>query len=332
MGGLDSYAGKKVLITGGLGFIGSNLANRLVDLGANVSVMDAKLPRYGANDFNVSVIRDKINVDISDIRDKEAVLRNIKGKDIIFSLAAQVDHNFSMQEPGLDLDINCQGHLNILDSCKKENPESRILFPGSRMQYGRVLPNELPVKEEHSLNPLSIYAVHKSTGELYYRAYNQHHKLDTMVFRITNPFGPKAQVKHPGYGIVNWFVRQALEGKPLTIYGDGNQLRDYIFIEDLVEALTIGGIHPNPKERVYNLGSGTPISFKEMVESVSEIIGSGNVKHIPWPENIENVETGDFYSDISRISKEFGWKPTNSFTEGLEKTARFYRQHIDKYK
>jgi UDP-glucose 4-epimerase len=325
------YLGKKVLIIGGLGFIGSNLAEKLVQLGAKVSIMDPKLPLYGGNLFNIAHFRDKINLDYGDVRDCDAIRRNILGQDIIFNLAAQIDHNYSMQDPSLDIDLNCKGHINVLEECRKNNPNCRIIFPGSRMQYGKISDKDLPVNENHPLNPLSVYAVNKTTGELYYKAYHNHHKMDTVVLRISNPFGPKAQIKHSGYCIVNWFIRQALEGKEISIFGDGSQLRDYIFIDDLVEAMLIIGVHPNARGKVYNLGSGKGIKFKDMVNGVVELTNSGSIKTIPWPENYENVETGNYYSDISKIHFDTSWLPKTSFEEGLKKTIEFYKQNLEKY-
>ena len=325
------YASKKVLITGGLGFIGSNLAIKLVESGAKVDIMDANLERYGSNDFNVQQIKKNIQIDFSDIRDKEAVLRNVRDKDIIFSLAAQTDYNYSLKKPILDIDINCKGHLNILESCRTDNPNCRIIFPGSRMQYGKIEKKDLPVKEEHPLNPLSVYAINKIAGENYHKAYNLHYGLDTVVFRIANPYGPRAQIKNPGYCIVNWFIGQALKKKPISIYGEGNQLRDYIYIDDLINAFLISGVHPNPKTKVYNVGSGVGTKFIDMVNTIVNIVGKGKIKHVEWPKNYENVETGDFYADISRIKNELNWKPSTSLESGLEKTIEFYRKNLDKY-
>jgi len=205
--------------------------------------MDSRLTPYGANDFNIASIRNKVKLDEGDIRKEKDVARNIADKDIIFNLAAQVDHNLSLKKPHLDIEINCWGHINVLEECRKNNPTCKLVFPGSRMEYGKV--TKLPVKENTPLNPLSIYAVNKLAVEKYYMAYHNHHKLDTTAVRIANPFGPRAQVKHPGYCIVNWFIRKALENEKITLFGDGGQLRDYIFVDDLVEALSIAGVHKN---------------------------------------------------------------------------------------
>ncbi len=328
---LNEYSGKKVLITGGLGFIGSNLAERLVELGAKVTILDANLPRYGANIFNIAHFKDKIVLEYGDIRDPIVVKRNVADKEIIFNLAGQVDHNYSMEDPHLDIDINCKGHINVLEECKKNNPSCRILFPGSRFQYGKISDSDLPVNENQKLRPLSIYAVNKTAGEMYYKAYHDHHGLNTVMFRIGNPYGPRAQIKHAGYCIVNWFIRKAIQGEDITVFGEGTQLRDYIYISDLVEAFIIAGIHPKAKGQVYNVCSGVGTQFMEMAQKAKEFVGKGNVVQVPWPKNYQNVETGNYWGDISKIHHELGWTPKFSFDEGLKKTIDFYKVHLDKY-
>ncbi len=325
------YKDKKVLIIGGLGFIGGNLAEKLVDLEARVSVMDSSLKRYGANQFNVLEFRNKIDIDFGDTRNIYDVQRNILDKEVIFNLSGQIDHNYSMKDPSLDIDLNCKGHINVLQECKEHNPNCRLIFPGSRMQYGKIADHDLPVNENHPLNPLSIYAINKTAGEGYYKAYHLQHNLDTAVVRISNPYGPKAQIKHPGYCIVNWFIRQSLERKDLTIFGNGTQLRDYIFIDDLIEALMVVGIHPNAKGQIFNIGSGKGAAFGDMAKKIVEITGSGKVKNMPWPKEYENVETGNHYSDISKIGDHLGWRPKIGLEEGIKKTVEFYKEHLDKY-
>jgi nucleoside-diphosphate-sugar epimerase len=326
----DAYHGKKVLVTGGLGFIGSNLSIELVGLGADVTIMDSGLKPYGANDFNVSQIRDRVTIDSSDIRDRASVERNVAGKDIIFNLAAQVGERTGLENPHLDVDINCNGHLNVLEACKVGNKNARVLFPGSRFQYGKIV-GKLPVDEDRPMEPCGIYSINKMAGEKYYMTYFRNFGLDTVALRITNPFGPRAQVKHPSYCIVNWFVRQALEGKEITLFGDGNQMRDYIYVADLVNGMLLAGVHPDARGRVYNLGAGTGTKFKDMAQQIIDIVGSGRLRHVPWPKDYEKIETGDFVADISRIKSELGFEANTSFFSGLEQTVRFYREHLNKY-
>lgn len=326
---VESYYGKKVLITGGLGFIGSTLAERLVGLGAKVRIMDSMLKDYGSNYFNVEGIRNDVEIDNGDIRDPEAVRRNVAGQDIIFSMAAQVGESIGRRDPLLDAGINCVGHLNILQTCKMLNPQARIVFPGSRFQYGRVN-GQIPVSEERPMNPLTPYAISKVFGEQQHIYFNREHGLDTVCARIANPFGPKVQVKSPAYGIVNWFVRKALEDGELTPFGDGKQLRDYIYSDDLANALLYLGIKPEAKGKVYNVGTGEGVRFVDMAHKVVEMTGSGRVVHKPWPAGSEKFETGDFVADVTKL-RNLGWRPEMDFESGLRKTIDFYREHLGKY-
>ena len=235
----DAMRGKKVMITGGLGMIGSAIAIKAADRGACVTIVDACIDPYGANLFNVDSIREQVRINIADIRDKEAMKCLVKGQDIIFNLAGQVSHNDSMEQPFLDADINYIGHLNVLECVRRFNPEAVILNAGSRLQFGRI--EKTPVDEKHPLNPRTPYALNKMAAENMYLFYNQIHHIRCVLFRIANPYGPRSQMKHSKYSMVNWFIRQAMEDKPIRIFGDGQQVRDYIFVEDLAEAFLQGG-------------------------------------------------------------------------------------------
>ncbi|HSX25302.1 MAG TPA: NAD-dependent epimerase/dehydratase family protein, partial [Candidatus Andersenbacteria bacterium] len=230
----EYFNGKEVLITGGAGFLGSSLACALVDLGARVTILDAMLPLYGGNMFNLESIREKIQFIEGDIRDEKIVQEVVKGKDIIYNFAAQVSYIDSKEQPFLDLDINGKGHLNVIEAVRQFAPQARILFSSSRMVYGKILTT--PVAETHPTDPLSLYGIHKLLGEKYYRYYTHTFGLDTVSVRIPNPYGPRQQMKHNKYSIVGWFVRQAMEGKKITIFGDGSQERDYLYIDDIVDA------------------------------------------------------------------------------------------------
>lgn len=323
----DGYKGKRVLITGGLGMIGSNLAVKLVELGADVSILDAMLPLYGGNLFNVEEGKDKISINIADIRDISALNFLVKDKDIIFNLAAQVSYIDSQTDPLLDLDINCKGHLLLLEACRIYNPEVKILFSGSRLEYGEITSKE-KVKEEHSLRPKSFYGIHKVVGEFYHLMYYKLHGIRAVAFRIANPYGIKHHMKHSKYGIVNYFIKKAMEGETIEIFGEGNQLRDYIYVEDIVYAMLAAGISNDADGEVFNLGSGTSVPFKEMAEMVVRVVGKGSIKKVPWPENYKIIEGGDFDCDISKAKTILNWKPENGLEKGIEKTVRFY----DKYR
>jgi nucleoside-diphosphate-sugar epimerase len=318
-----------VLITGGAGMIGSTLAHLAVARGAHVTVLDAMLPLYGGNPFNLQEITDRIKFLELDVRDFEPLRQAVEGADYIFSLAAQVSYVDSNIHPLLDLDINCRGHLNLLNACLQANPRAKIVFTSSRFVYGTIEYN--PVDETHPFNCLSIYGIHKLAGEKYYRFYRDAHGLQTVSLRISNPYGPRQQMKHSKYGIVNWFIRLALEGQPLTVYGDGTQRRDYIFVEDVAEALLQAALVPDTEGQVYNLGSGLGTRFIDMVNGIRESLPGTEVREVEWPVDRYFVETGDYISDISRLHAVTGWQPRTSLREGIARTIDYYRRHREHY-
>lgn len=320
---------KKVLITGGLGMIGSTLANKLVTLGAEVTLLDSLIKPYGANFFNVKDINQLIKINISDIRDKESVKVLVQDKDIIINLAGQVSHNDSLNNPYLDADINYIGHLNVLEAVKNYNPTAKILYSGSRLQFGKIISN--PVAEDHPLNPLTPYAVNKTAAENLYLYYNRVFNIPIVLFRIANPYGPRCQMQHSKYAIINWFIRNAMEDKEITIFGDGSQIRDYIFVDDLAEAFILASVDDNIKSEIFNIGSGTGTSFKDMVQLVVEVVGKGKIKYQPWPKDYLNVETGDYITNISKITRMLNWVPKTSLKKGIEETVSYYQQFRNYY-
>jgi len=328
---LKSYKGKKVLITGGLGFIGSNLAIKLVELGAEVTIIDNLTPLYGGNKFNVSSIKDKVNVIIGDIRDWQLIDKVVLDKDIIFNLAAQVSYIDSIDIPFEDLDINCKGHLTILESCRKLNREAKIIFSSSRLALGKIVEN--PITEKHPTNPLSLYGIHKLTAEKYCYFYHKNHGLKTVVLRVTNPYGVRQQIKHSKYSIPGWFMRMAMEGKVIKIFGKGNQKRDYIYIDDLVEAFLYTAISSKTDGEIYNCGSGKSIKFYDMVKNIIKIVENGKIEYVPWPKNYEKDETAEkkIETDTSKLYRATGWKPKMELGEGLERMFEYYKKYKDKY-
>jgi len=318
-----------VLITGGAGMIGSTIAHLAVAQGAQVSILDAMLPLYGGNRFNLRGILDEVRFIEGDIRDLDLMRRVVPGYNYIFSLAGQVSYVDSNTEPLLDLDINCKGHLQVLEACRRENPQAKLLFASSRFVYGRVEYN--PVDENHPFNCLSIYGIHKLAGEKYYRFYHEAYGLKTVSVRIANPYGPRQQMKHSKYGIVNWFVRLALDGQPLTVFGDGQQRRDYIFNEDLAEGCLALMLSPGTEGQVYNLGSGAAVPFIEMARRVAEAVPGTELRQVAWPQDRYFVETGDYLSDITRITAATGWRPKTTHNDGIERTVAYYREHQKEY-
>lgn len=319
------YRHKKVLITGGLGMIGSSMAIRLRQLGADITILDAELPMYGANDFNLEPIRGQVETVKMDIRDGQSLAQLDWDFDMIFNLAGQVSHNDSIENPYLDTEINYLGQLNVLEQVRKKNPKARIFFSGSRLQFGKI--EAVPVAENHPQHPLTPYALNKNAAENLHLFYHHIHGIPVVVFRIANPYGPRGQMKHSKYCIVNWFIRQAMEGRTITIFGDGGQLRDYIFIDDLVEAMIAAMASPRAVGEVFNVGSGVGTSFQKMTELVLQAVGRGSLQHAGWPADYLNVETGDYVSDITKLCRLTGWRPRVFIREGIQRTVEYYAQH-----
>ena len=308
--------------------IGSTLAHIAVGFGAEVRIVDAMLPLYGGNRFNFTGIDSKIRFVEGDIRDSNLMEQIVEGVDYVFDLAAQVSYTHSNLDPLLDLDINCRGHLVVLEACRKKNAKAKLVFSSSRFVYGSTEHN--PVAESHGTNCRSIYGIHKLTVEKYCKFYQEAFGLKTASVRIANPYGPRQQMKHNGYGIVNWFVRLALDGKPLTIYGDGRQMRDYVFVEDVALGLLAVGLVPETCGEVFNLGSGVGTAFRDMARIIAECVPNTEIREVPWPADRYFVETGDYVSDLSKIQSMTGWKPQVEFRKGIERTTAFYaaqKQH-----
>lgn len=320
----DIFKGKKILITGGAGFLGSSLAHTLVELQAEVTILDAMFPLYGGNLFNLKEIKEKIKFVVGDIRDEHLMSKMVVDKDYIFNFAAQVSYIDSKTEPFLDLDINCRGHLVVLEAVRKINPNARIIFSSSRMVYGKI--HTTPVTENHPTGPLSLYGIHKLTGEKYYRYYHDTFGIDTVIVRIPNPYGPRQQMKHNKYSIVGWFLRQALEGKTITIFGDGTQERDYLYIDDIVKAFILLADNGHSGE-IYNLGTKEHVTFVDMVEAILEETKTGAKEHVSWPDNYEKNETGNYIADTFKIKHDTGWEAETTMKEGIKRMTEYYKKN-----
>lgn len=320
---------KNVLIIGGAGMIGSTLAKLIAGKGANLTIFDAMLPLYGGNMFNLENMKDEIEFVKGDIRDEISLPEILKDKDYIFSLAAQVSYIRSNKEPFLDLDINCKGILNVLEACRRFAPDANIIFSSSRFVYGSVEYN--PVDENHPYNCRSIYGIHKLMGEKYHRFYYDAYGLNTTSIRIANPYGPRQQMKHSEWGIVNWFIRMALDSHPITVYGKGEQKRDYVFVDDIARALLSCALSNNTNGKVYNVGSGVGIPFIEMAETISSLIPGTIVNEVEWPKERYFVETGDYITNNEKITSDTGWKPEMNFRSGLRTTIDYYQEYKKYY-
>ncbi len=318
------FKNKKVLITGGAGFIGSSLAVVLKNMGAEITILDAMLPLYGGNEFNLQEIRDDISFIKGDIRDKDLLLKLVEKQDFIFNLAAQVSYIDSKDEPFLDLNINCLGHLNVLEAMRHTASPARVIFSSSRMVYGKIM--TAPVSENHPTEPLSLYGVHKLTAEKYYQYYNSVFNIDSVSVRIPNPYGPRQQMKHNKYSVVGWFLRQALDGETITIFGDGQQERDYLYIDDIVEALIAIALSGQSGE-VYNLGTRERVTLGGMIDMILAEAKKGKKEHIPWPENYERNETGNYVADTTKVEQDTGWKAKVELKEGIKKMTDYYKEN-----
>ena len=321
--------GKKVLVTGGLGFIGSNLCVRLVELGATVTIVDNMMPRLGGNLFNVKGIEDQIHINFSDVRDAHSMDYLVKGQEIIFHLAGQVNHVDSIRNPIQDLDINCRGTLVLLESCRKYNREAMIIFAGTRGEYGSSV--KLPVAEDHPTNPKGIYAVTNLTAEKMVLVYHDVHNIQGACLRITNTYGPRHQMAHDEYGVVNWFIRKAIDGEMIPVFGDGNILRDFLFVDDAVECFIEVANSPSAHGEVFNVGTGIPFSFIDLAKKIVKVTGTGKVAFTEFTKERKEVEPGDYYTDITKIKRVVGWKPKIGLEEGLRKTIEFYRKYKKEY-
>jgi UDP-glucose 4-epimerase len=323
------FGGKRALITGGLGFIGSNLARRLVMLGARVLLVDSLIPEYGGNVFNIAGVEDQVHVNIADVRDEHSMRYLVQGQHYIFNLAGQVSHIDSMNDPYTDLEINARSQLSILEACRHRNPEAKIIFASTRQLYGK--PEYLPVDERHPQQPIDVNGINKMAGEWYHIVYHNVYRLPTVSLRLTNTYGPRMRVKDARQTFLGWWLRQLVEGKTLQIYGDGSQLRDFNYIDDAVAALLLAASCDAADGQIYNLGGSEAVSLLELAEMLIGINGRGAYEIIPFPADRKPIDIGDYYGDYRKIQQELGWQPQVSLRDGLEKTLAYYHNYGGKY-
>jgi UDP-glucose 4-epimerase len=324
----EKYAGRRVLISGGLGFIGSNLARSLVDLGARVTLVDSLVPEYGGNLFNIAGIEDRVQVNISDVRDEYSLRYLVQHKDLLFNLAGQTSHADSMQDPYTDLDINCRAQLSILESCRKHNPDIKIIFASTRQVYGK--PEYLPVDEKHLLRPADVNGINKMAGEWYHIVYNNVYGVRACALRLTNTIGPRMRVKDARQTFVGTWIRQILEEEAFEVW-DGGQVRDFTYVDDAVDALLLTASSEKTDGQVFNLGGTCVISLKELAELLIDVNGGGRYVVRSYPADRKKIDIGDYHADFSRIRSALGWEPRVSLRDGLARTLAFYREHLRHY-
>lgn len=325
----EKFKDKKIIITGGLGFIGSNLAHRLVSYGAEVLLVDSLIPEYGGNLFNIKEIEKDIQVNIADVRDVHSMQYLVQGKDYLFNLAGQTAHADSMRDPFTDLEINCRAQLSILETCRNFNPTIKIVFASTRQMYG--VPDYLPVDERHLLHPTDVNGINKMAGEWYHILYNNVYGIKSCSLRLTNTYGPRMRVKDARQTFLGIWIKQILTNEEIKVFGDGQQLRDFNYVEDVVDAFLMSAVSEEAYGQVFNLGDSSPVNLKDLAELVIGINGAGTYSLVPFPHERKQIDIGNYYGDFRKISSALGWKPVTSLREGIRRTIEYYREHSRHY-
>jgi UDP-glucose 4-epimerase len=326
---LHEFRDRRVLITGGLGFIGSNLALRLANLGARVTLLDAMLDDHGGNLFNIRDVKERVAINFSDIRDESSLKFLIRGTDFVFHLAGQNDHVLSLTNPFLDIDINIKGTANLLEACRRHNPQVRLIYSGTRGEYGPAM--MLPVNEDQAVHPRGIYELSSLTAQQLFQIYHDNHGVRSVTLRLTNTFGERAQMRHDRFGVANWFIRQALDGQTIRVFGDGSYLRDFVYVGDVVEAMLLCAVTEEAYGEVLNVGNNRAYSFRELAETIVREVDGSRWELAPFSPERGALEPGDFCSDIRKIRRIVGWSPRVCLEEGVRRTVAYYREHREHY-
>jgi len=324
------FAGKHVLITGGLGFIGSNLARCLADAGARLILVDSLIPDYGGKLFNIDGYADRVTVNIADVRDEHSMDYLVQGQDILFNLAGQTSHLDSMQDPYTDLEINVRSQLSILEACRKKNRDIKIVYASTRQFYGK--PDYLPVDERHLLHPTDVNGINKMAGEWYHIVYNNVYGIRATSLRLTNTYGPRMRVKDARQTFLGIWLNQVLSGEPIVVYGDGQQLRDFNYVDDVIDAMLLAAVDERANGQVYNLGSAElPVSLNDLAQMLIAINAAGEYRRIPFPPDRKSIDIGDYYADFSKIQRELGWTPQVPLAGGLRRSLDYFRRYLPHY-
>jgi UDP-glucose 4-epimerase len=319
-----AFRDRRVLITGGAGFIGSNLARRLVDLGARVVLVDSLIPEYGGNLRNLAGIEDRVHLNVADVRDEHGMTYLVQKQDVLFNLAGQTSHLDSMTDPYTDLEINCRAQLSILEAVRKKNPALSIVYASTRQIYG--VPDALPVTEEHPLRPTDVNGINKMAGEWYHILYQRVHGIRACALRLTNTYGPRMRVRDARQTFLGWWIRRVIEGDEIQVYGDGRQLRDFNYVDDVVDALLVAAVHPSANGEVFNLGHRSPISLIDLATMLLDLAGGGRHRIVPFPPDLKRIDIGHYYGDYARIRTALGWEPKIDLRDGLARTLAYFRE------
>ena len=318
-----------VLITGGLGFIGSHLARRLINLGARVTLVDSLIPQYGGNLFNVQDFKDRVTINIADVRDPHSMTYLVQGQNFLFNLAGQTSHLDSMTEPQVDLDINAAAQLSILEACRKHNPAVKVIFASTRQLYGK--PQYLPVDEKHPIVPVDVNGINKLAGEWYHLLYNNVYGVRACALRLTNTYGPGMRIKDARQTFLGIWIRQLIEGKAIQVYGDGLQKRDFNYVDDVVDAMLLCAAHPESDGQIFNLGSREVINLSDLAALMVNLFETGSYNLVSFPPDRKAIDIGDYYSDFTKLEGLLGWSPQTSLKTGLERSIQYYKQHYVHY-
>ncbi|RJO59852.1 NAD-dependent epimerase/dehydratase family protein [candidate division WS5 bacterium] len=325
----ERFRNKAVIITGGIGFIGSNLALRLVGYGAKVLLVDSLIPEYGGNLFNIKDIENNVDVNIADVRDIYGMRYLVQGKDYLFNLAGQTAHVDSMKDPYTDLEINCRAQLSILEACRHYNPSIKIIFASTRQMYG--VPDYLPVDERHLLHPTDVNGINKMAGEWYHILYNNVYGIKSCSLRLTNTYGPRMRVKDARQTFLGIWIKQIITGEEIKVFGDGEQVRDFNYIEDVVDAFLMSAIRDEANGQLFNLGCTAYINLKDLAQMLIKIKGGGSFSTVPFPPDRKQIDIGDYYADFTKIKTALGWEPKTSLEDGIALTIDYYRKYGEHY-
>jgi UDP-glucose 4-epimerase len=324
---LDSWRGRRCLITGGLGFIGSALARRLLGLGARVTLVDSLIPQYGGNRRNIADIADRVTVNVSDVRDRHSMPQLVRGQRFLFNMAGQTSHQDSMTDPYTDLEINCVAQLSILEACRRENPDIRIVFAGTRQIYGK--PDYLPVDEAHPVRPTDVNGINKMAGEWYHVLYHNVYGIRACSLRLTNTYGPGMRIKDARQTFLGIWIRRVLEGQPFEVWG-GEQLRDFNYVDDAVDAMLLAATSDAAPGQVYNLGDREVVSLRALADLLVRVAGTGRYEVKAFPPERKRIDIGDYYAAFDRFGA-LGWAPRVPLAEGLRRTLAYYRAELPHY-
>ena len=325
----EFYRGRRVMITGGLGFIGSNLAHRLAALGADVLLVDSLIPDYGGNLHNIAGIEERVHVNIADVRQASTMNYLVQGREVIFNLAGQVSHIDSMRDPHTDLEINCRSQLTLLEACRHHNPAAKVVYASTRQIYGK--PDALPVTERHLVRPTDVNGINKAAGEYYHLVYNNVFGVRGCALRLTNIYGPRQLLRHNRQGFIGWFIRLALEDREIQVFGDGSQVRDFVYVDDASEAFLLAGATDAVNGEAFNVGGDEHFAHSEVVDLLVRTAGTGRYRFVEWPAEKKVIDIGSFYADSTLFKTRTGWTPRVGMAEGLGRTLDYYRTRMEHY-